>query len=159
MALTSDTTIAQIEWARYADFSNTSNITFHLIGDPGDLIYGASLSNSVDAYGLGELLIQAWLDAGNTPGNPTLFQTLDDAKEFATNLATRALQQYLEQLRYFTTRVTLQGSYHIPSDIQDAIDNAYDRYDNFVALIDAKTDIEEAATMVIDLDENNDPGY
>ena len=159
MALTSDTTIAQIEWARYTAFGS-SDVQFHLVGDPGDLVYGTTMSNPVDTYGLGELLIQAWLDAGNTPGDPTEFQTLPEAKEFAHNLATRALQQYLEQLRYFTVRAVLQSAtYDIPADIQQAIDDAYNRYDAFVVLINSKTDIEEAAAMRIDLDQDNDPGY
>lgn len=159
MALSDDTTIAHVEWARYTDFGS-SNIHFHLIGDPYDQVYVAVLTNPVDTYSKAENLMLEWLDAGNTPADPTRFQTLDEAKEFATNAATRAVQQYLEQLRYFTTRAVLQsGTFSIPADIQQAIDNAYDRYDNFVALVAEKTSSAEAAAMVIDLDENNDPGY
>ena len=159
MAFTADTTIAHVEWVRYAEIGS-QNLVFHIIGDPGDLVYAAPMTNPVDMYGTAETLMAAWLEAGNTPGYPTRFQTLDEAKEYAKSRATEAVQQYIEQLRYFTTRAVLQaGTFTIPSDLQQAIDNAYDRYDNFLALIAAKTVIDDAAAMAIDLDENNDPGY
>lgn len=159
MAFTENTTIAQIEWVRYSEIGS-QNLVFHVIGDPGDQVYAAAMTNPVDMYGVAETLMTAWLDAGNTPDYPTRFQTLDEAKEYATARATEAIQQYIEQLRYFTTRAILQaGTFTVPSDLQQAIDNAYDRYDNFIALIAAKSSIEDAAAMAIDLDENNTPGY
>ena len=159
MALTENTTIAHVEWVRYAQIGS-QDLVFHIIGDPRDTVYAAPMTNPVDMYGIAETLMVAWLEAGNTPGYPTRFQTLDEAKEYAQAQATEAVQQYIEQLRYFTTRAVLQAStFTIPSDLQQAIDNAYDRYDNFVALIAAKTAIDDAAAMAIDLDENNDPGY